>query len=43
MFKTKKFKIYENFMKEDFIIRIFCVTNVMKLDMNIFNVNIIIQ
>jgi hypothetical protein len=43
MFETKKFKIYENFMKEDFIIRILCVTNVMKLDMNILDVNIIIQ
>jgi hypothetical protein len=43
MFETKKLKIYENFMKEDFIIRILCVTNVMKLDMNILDVNIIIQ
>ncbi len=43
MFETKKFKIYENFMKEDFIIQILCVTNVMKLDMNILDVNIIIQ
>jgi superfamily II DNA/RNA helicase len=43
MFKTKKFKIYENFMKKDFIIRILCVTNVMKLDINILDVNIIIQ
>jgi hypothetical protein len=43
MFETKKFKIYENFMKKDFIIRILCVTNVMKLDMNILNVNIMIQ
>jgi hypothetical protein len=43
MFETKKFKIYENFMKEDFIIRIFCVINVLRFDMNIFDVNIIIQ
>jgi hypothetical protein len=43
MFETKKFKIYENFMQEDFTIRILCVTNVMKFDMNILDVNIIIQ
>jgi hypothetical protein len=30
-------------MKKDFIIRILCVTNVMKFDMNILDVNIIIQ
>ncbi len=42
MFETKKFKIYENFMQEDFNIRILCVTNVMRLDMNILDVNIII-
>jgi hypothetical protein len=43
MFEIEKFKIYENFMREDFIIRILCVTNVMRLDMNILDVNIIIQ
>ncbi len=43
MFETKKLNIYENFMKKDFIIRIFCVIDVMKLNMNIFDVNIIIQ
>ncbi len=43
MFESKKFKIYENFMQRDFNIRILCVMNVMKLDMNILDVNIIIQ
>jgi hypothetical protein len=43
MFKTKKFNIYENFMKKNFIIRILCVIDVMKLSINILNVNIIIQ
>jgi hypothetical protein len=43
MFETKKLKIYENFMKEDSTIRILCATNVMRLDMNILDVNIIIQ
>jgi hypothetical protein len=42
MFEIKKLKIYENFMQEDFNIRILCVTNVIKLDMNILDVNIII-
>jgi hypothetical protein len=41
MFEIEKLKIYKNFMREDFIIRILCVTNVMKLDMNILDVNII--
>ncbi len=43
MFEMKKFKIYENFMQEDSIIRILCVTDVMKFDLNILDVNIIIQ
>jgi hypothetical protein len=43
MFEIEKLKIYKNFMQEDFIIRILCVTNVMRLDMNILDVNIIIQ
>jgi superfamily II DNA helicase RecQ len=43
MFETKKFKIYENFMQKNSAIRILCVTDVMRLDMNILDVNIIIQ
>jgi hypothetical protein len=43
MFEIEKLKIYENFMQKDFIIRILCVTDVMKLDMNILDVNTIIQ
>jgi superfamily II DNA or RNA helicase len=43
MFEIEKFKIYENFMRKDSIIRILCVTDVMKLDINILDVNIIIQ
>ncbi len=41
MFEIEKFKIYENFMQEDSIIRILCVTDVMKLDMNILVMNIL--
>jgi superfamily II DNA helicase RecQ len=43
MFETKIFKIYENFMQKNSAIRIFCVIDVMKLNMNILDVNIIIQ
>jgi hypothetical protein len=43
MFETEKFKIYENFMQKNSAIRILCVTDVMRLDMNILDVNIIIQ
>ncbi len=43
MSETEKLSIYENFMKEDSIIRILCVTDVMRLSMNILDVNIIIQ
>jgi superfamily II DNA or RNA helicase len=43
MFEIEKLKIYENFMRENFTIRILCVTDVMKFDMNILDVNIIIQ
>jgi hypothetical protein len=42
MFETKKFKIYENFMQKNSAIQIFCVIDVMRLSMNIFDVNIII-
>jgi hypothetical protein len=43
MFEIKKFEIYENFMQKNSAIRIFCVIDVMKLNMNILDVNIIIQ
>jgi hypothetical protein len=43
MFETKKFKIYENFMQKNSAIRILCVIDVMRLNMNILDVNIIIQ
>ncbi len=43
MFETKKLKIYENFMQKNSAIRILCVIDVMRLSMNILDVNIIIQ
>jgi superfamily II DNA/RNA helicase len=39
----KKCRIYEDFSQLDFVIRILCVIDVMKLKMNIANVNLIIQ
>jgi hypothetical protein len=40
---SKKIKIYEDFSQLDFVIRISCVINVLKLKMNIIDVNLIIQ
>jgi hypothetical protein len=36
-------RIYEDFSQFDFVIRILCVINVMRLKMNIIDVNLIIQ
>jgi hypothetical protein len=43
MSNFEKTRIYEDFSQLDFVIRILCVINVMKLKMNIIDVNLIIQ
>jgi superfamily II DNA/RNA helicase len=43
MSNFEKIQIYENFSQFDFVIRILCVIDVMKLKMNIVDVNLIIQ
>ncbi len=43
MSNFEKIRIYEDFSQFDFVIRILCVTDVMKLKMNIVDVNLIIQ
>jgi hypothetical protein len=42
MSNFEKIRIYENFSQFDFVIRILCVIDVMKLNMNIVDVNLII-
>jgi hypothetical protein len=43
MSNFEKIKIYEDFSQLDFVIRILCVIDVLKLKMNIIDVNLIIQ
>jgi hypothetical protein len=43
MSNFEKIKIYENFSQLDFVIRILCVIDVLRLKMNIIDVNLIIQ
>ncbi len=43
MLNFEKIRIYEDFSQFDFVIRILCVIDVMKLKMNIVDVNLIIQ
>jgi hypothetical protein len=43
MSNFEKIRIYEDFSQLDFVIRILCVIDVMKLRMNIIDVNLIIQ
>jgi hypothetical protein len=43
MSNFEKIKIYENFSQLDFVIRILCVIDVLRLRMNIVDVNLIIQ
>ncbi len=43
MSNFEKIRIYEDFSQFDFVIRILCVIDVMKLRMNIVDVNLIIQ
>ncbi len=43
MSNFKKIKIYEDFSQLDFVIRILCVIDVLRLKMNIVDVNLIIQ
>ncbi len=43
MSNFEKNKIYENFSQLDFVIRILCVIDVLRLKMNIIDVNLIIQ
>jgi hypothetical protein len=43
MSNFEKIRIYEDFSQFDFVIRILCVIDVMKLKMNIVDVNLIIQ
>jgi hypothetical protein len=43
MSNFEKIRIYEDFSQLDFVIRILCVIDVMKLKMNIVDVNLIIQ
>jgi hypothetical protein len=42
MSNFEKIRVYENFSQFDFVIRILCVIDVIKLKMNIINVNLII-
>jgi hypothetical protein len=43
MSNFEKIKIYEDFSQLDFVIRILCVIDVLRLKMNIIDVNLIIQ
>jgi hypothetical protein len=43
MSNFEKIKIYEDFSQLDFVIRILCVIDVLRLRMNIIDVNLIIQ
>jgi hypothetical protein len=42
MSNFEKIKIYEDFSQLDFVIRILCVINILRLRMNIIDVNLII-